>query len=247
MVSTRRFLSLFDPPVRAPWARWADFLEREGIATASISLVREHTETIRPPGRSGSRSSWAGRSASRTTADFQRRVLRATAELLERTDGPLIADYPEDVTEEADFTGWACPISLAPQATDTLAAEIDRLATWHDQVVARTGRTTTGVSGLDMPAAGALLSGALAGELPPAQALKEAIDDLRAYYLEAASGFPDPGTSKTRKAWLWDETLFGKALLALQPKLAASADPQHKILANLTLIPATERHRLAKA
>jgi DNA-binding transcriptional LysR family regulator len=28
------------------------------------------------------------------------------------------------------------------------------------------------------------------------------------------------------------------------PKLAASADSQHKILANLTLIPATERHRL---
>ena len=28
------------------------------------------------------------------------------------------------------------------------------------------------------------------------------------------------------------------------PKLATSADPQHKILANLTLIPATERHRL---
>ena len=50
-----------------------------------------------------------------------------------------------------------------------------------------------------------------------------------------------------RQAWLWDETRFGKALLDLQPKLAASDDPQHKILANLTLIPATERHRLAKS
>ena len=97
-----------------------------------------------------------------------------------------------------------------------------------------------------MPAAGALLATALAGDLPPAQALKEAIDDLRAYYLEAASAFPDPGTAKKRKAWLWDETLFGKALLDLQPRLAASEDPQHRILGNLTLIPATERHRLAK-
>ena len=89
-------------------------------------------------------------------------------------------------------------------------------------VLTETGRTTVGVSGLDMPAAGALLASALDGELPPAQALKEAIDDLRAYYLEAASAFPDPGTPKMRKAWLWDETLFGKALLTLQPKLAAS-------------------------
>lgn len=222
------------------------FLERQGIPTASISLVREHTETIRPP-----RALWVTFELGRPLGipddpDFQRRVLRATAELLERTDGPLIADYPEEVAEEADFTGWACPINLMPQATDTLEAEIDRLATWHDQSVARTGRTTVGVSGLDMPAAGALLSAALAGDLPPAQTLKEAVDDLRAFYLEAASAFPDPGTSKKRKAWLWDETLFGKALLDLQPKLVASADPQLRILGNLTLIPATERHRLVK-
>ena len=82
--------------------------------------------------------------------------------------------------------------------------------------------------------------------LPPAQALKEAIDDLRAYYLEAASAFPDPGTATTRKKWFWDETQLAKAILSLQPKLAQSTDPQHKILANLTLIPATERHRLSQ-
>ena len=68
------------------------------------------------------------------------------------------------------------------------------------------------------------MAAALAGPLPAAQALKEAIDDLRAYYLEAASAFPDPGSSRTRKAWLWDETILAKSLLALQPKLAASAD-----------------------
>ena len=81
--------------------------------------------------------------------------------------------------------------------------------------------------------------------MPEAQPLKEAIDDLRAYYLEAASAFPDPGSSVMRRKWFWDETKLARALLALQPKLAASAEPQHRILANLTLIPATERHRLA--
>jgi hypothetical protein len=50
---------------------------------------------------------------------------------------------------------------------------------------------------------------ALDGDLPPAQALKQAIDDLKAYYLEAASAFPDPGTPKTRKEWLWSETRLG--------------------------------------
>jgi hypothetical protein len=206
--------------------------------------VREHTEIVRPP-----RALWVTFELGRPLGipddpPFQRRVAKAALDLLARTDGPILADYPEDVPEVTDFSGWACPINLAPSQTDSLAAEIDRLATWYDQSVARQGRTTVGVSGLDMLDAGALVNRALAGDLPEAQPLKEAIDDLRAYYLEAASAFPDPGTSATRKKWFWDETQLAKAILSLQPKLAQSTDPQHKILANLTLIPATERHRL---
>ena len=220
------------------------FLEREGIPTVGISLVREHTEKIRPP-----RALWVTFELGRPfgipdDAAFQRRVMQGALGLIERTDGPLIADYPEHVAEEADFTGWACPINLAPGAGDTLAAEIDRLAAWYDRAIAAQGRTTVGVSGLDMPAAGKLVAAALQDSLPPAQPLKQAIDDLKAYYLEAASAFPDPGSSRTRKEWLWDETILARSLIALQPKLAASADAQHKILGNLTMIPATERHRL---
>ena len=206
--------------------------------------MREHTEIVRPP-----RALWVTFELGRPLGipddpPFQRRVVKAALDLLARTEGPILADYPEDVPEVTDFSGWACPINLAPSQVDSLAAEIDRLATWYDQSMARQGRTTVGVSGLDMPAAGALVARALSGDLPEAQALKEAIDDLRAYYLEAAAAFPDPGTSATRKKWFWDETQLAEAILALQPKLAQSADPQHKILANLTLIPATERHRL---
>jgi len=220
------------------------FLERQGIPTTSISLVREHTEIVRPP-----RALWVTFELGRPLGapddpPFQRRVVKAALDLLARTDGPLIVDHSEHVPEVTDFSGWACPISLAPSATDSLAAEIDRLATWYDRSRDRLGRTTVGVSGLDMSAAGALVMQALDGTLPPAQALKEATYDLRAYYLEAAAAFPDPGSARSRKEWLWSETKLGQSLLTLQPRLAASADPQHKILGNLTLIPATERWRL---
>jgi hypothetical protein len=207
--------------------------------------VREHTEVVRPP-----RALWVTFELGRPLGvpddpAFQGRVLRAALAMLERTDGPLIVDYPEDAPGEIDLSGWACPIALAPRPEDTLLAEIGRLATWYDRAVARRGRTTVGMSGLSVADAGALVTQALAGDLPAAQPLKLAIDDLRAFYLEAASAFPDPGTSRTRRAWFWDETTFAKSLLALQPKLAASGDRQHQILANLTLIPATERHRLS--
>ena len=223
------------------------FLERQGIPTAGISLVREHTETVRPP-----RALWVTFELGRPfgvpdDAAFQSRVLRAALDLLGRTDGPVLADYPEHAPEVTDFSRWACPIALAPGAVDSLAAEIDRLATWYDRARDAHNRTTVGVSGLDMPAAGALVERALSGPLPEAQALKEAIDDLRAYYLEAASAFPDPGTPATRKKWFWEETKLAQAMLALQPKLAASDDAQHRILGNLTLIPSSERFRLAKS
>jgi hypothetical protein len=206
--------------------------------------VREHTEMVRPP-----RALWVTFELGRPMGipddePFQRRVVKAALDLLARTDGPLIADYPEHTPEVADFEGWACPINLALAEADSLAAEIDRLAAWYDRAVAARGRTTVGVSGLDMAAAGALVIRAISGTLPEAQVLKQATDDLRAYYLEAASAFPEPGSAAARKKWLWDETRLAKALLELQPKLSASDDPQHKILGNLTLIPATERHRL---
>jgi hypothetical protein len=220
------------------------FLERAGIATTSISLVREHTEKMRPP-----RALWVTFELGRPLGipddpPFQRRVVKAALDLLAHTGGPLIADYPEHVAEEADLSGWACPINLAPRDVDGLTQEIERLVSWYDRAVSLRGRTTVGLSGLAMPAAGELVTRALGGALPEAQPLKEAIDDLKAYYLEAASAFPDPGTSRTRKAWLWGETQLARTLLALQPKLATSADQQHRILANLTMIPASERHRL---
>lgn len=212
------------------------------MPTTGISLVREHTETMRPP-----RALWVTFELGRPLGvpddpPLQRRVVKAALDLLARTDGPLIADYPEHVPEVTDFSGWACPINLAPATIESLAAEIDRLVPWYDRSRERLGRTTVGLSGLDMQAAGALVTRALDGALPPAQTLKEATDDLRAYYLEAAAAFLDPGSPKSRKEWLWSETKLGQSLLALQPRLAASTDPQHKILGNLTLIPG--RHLL---
>lgn len=167
--------------------------------------------------------------------------------LLERTDGPLIEDYPEDVGLETDFSGWACPVNLSPAAIDSISSELERLSVWYDRAVQTQRRTTVGVSGLTIAEAGSLVVKALEGPLPPAQLLKEATDDLKAYYLEAAMAFPDSGTASTRKEWLWSETKLAEALLALQPKLLASADSGHRLLGRLTLIPWSELHRLLPA
>lgn len=70
------------------------YLEEEGVATTQISLIREHTESIRPP-----RALWVpfelGRPLGRPgDAGFQLDVLRAALILLESPTGPVLRDYP---------------------------------------------------------------------------------------------------------------------------------------------------------
>jgi hypothetical protein len=67
------------------------------------------------------------------------------------------------------------------------------------------------------------------------------------YYLEAVSAFSDPGTAATCKKWFWEETRLAKAMLALQLRLAASDEQRHEVLADLTMIPASERHCLSQS
>lgn len=62
-------------------------------------------------------------------------------------------------------------------------------------------------------------------DLPAPQPLEEAIDDLKACHLEAASAFPDPGSRKTRKPWFRDEAKFAKTLPELQPSSRPAPSP----------------------
>lgn len=66
----------------------AHYFEEEGLSTTQISLVREHTEAIRPP-----RALWVpfelGRPLGQPNdSEFQMRVLRACLGLLDADSGP---------------------------------------------------------------------------------------------------------------------------------------------------------------
>ena len=169
-----------------------------------MSLIRRHTEQMRPP-----RALWVPFELGRPfgapdDADFQRRVLLATLRLLEAEAGPVLADFPDEAPEGGMVEGWACPIPLvgAIGAAETpaarLAVEIRRLRPWHDAAVARRGRTTVGASALAMADAGGYMAGFLDGRAPdsprpevaPAALLKTVLEDLKAYYLEAIAAQP---------------------------------------------------------
>lgn len=214
------------------------------MPTAAISLVREHTEKIKP-----SRSLWVPFELGRPLGapnepEFQMDVLRSLLGLFARESGPIIEDYPHEspVTDEGD-TAWSCILPLPPLAPastpaealkQALLQEIGSLAPWYAESVRRMGRSTFGLSGLtadSMPEIATFMAGVAAGEdpeLPPGvtdsmpAAIRYMADDVKAYYMEAANEQPGASTPGGTRMWTWlyHETRMGQVLYDLRDRFA---------------------------
>lgn len=236
------------------------FLERAGFATTQISLIRLHTETIRPP-----RALWVPFELGRPfgvpdDADFQRRVLSAALNLLSADDGPVLVDFPEEAPSAAaeDMDGWVCPILRRPGAmeekdpTELLLAEIDSLQQWYDLFVERNDRTSVGASGLAIADIARYLADLHAkpdsatppGEFSAAEAVKVGSEDLKAFYFEASLGMPGHKNSSDVTNWFWGDTIAGETLLALMPICMASDDADLRAVGKLTLVPRAQQYRV---
>ena len=186
--------------------------------------------------------------------EFQTRVLRACLELLDAESGPVLEDYPEDVPPELaqfDFAGMSCPIDL-PQPSSReqgvareLLLEIEQIRPWYDLAVGQRGRTTVGISELDMEQAGKYLAGYIEDEATPApradlttgRLLKFVCEDLKAYYSEAASAQPGMSASIAVEHWLFNETVLGTLLWKLRDTRTEHEDDETKYFARRSLIP----------
>lgn len=77
----------------------AHYIEPKGISTTQISLIREHTEIIRPP-----RALWVPFELGRPLGSvkdsaFQTRVLKRALNLLELSSGPVLEDFPDEAPD----------------------------------------------------------------------------------------------------------------------------------------------------
>ena len=210
------------------------FLEEEGIATTLIALIRLHAEKAPPP-----RALWVPFQLGRPVGaplqpSFQRKVMRAALGLLEENaNPPLLVDFAGEEPGGADVQGWRPPIELE---ADTLEAELAGLKPYYDQSLEQTGRTTVGVSGMEVETAARYLL-ALDTETPlpnprkdlaEVQCLRYAVDDLKAYYLEAITAAGEPPSGWQLANWFWGETLAGQLVRQLQQNSFDHPDPQRR-------------------
>ncbi|MBT6274278.1 MAG: hypothetical protein HOI95_09110 [Chromatiales bacterium] len=226
----------------------AHFIERSGVATTSISLIREHTEAVSVP-----RALWVPFPLGRPLgvagdAAFQTRVLRATLALLETATGPGITDYDEEAPASPPPESWVCPVSFPPADGESLEArflsEIALLRPWADETRRARGRTMMGASGIvpdDIETMAKLLAHvADGGDLhqlpswathiewwhPMPLLLRHIVDDVRILYQEAVAAQPgsDAPDHQALTRWIFKDMVFGDVLTGIADTITAAGD-----------------------
>ena len=133
----------------------------------------------------------------------------------------ILEDFPKDAPRQSDaasMEGLACPIPLRRLATkgdsDLLAgikSELSQLAPWNDLFRASRGGSTVGVSKMTVTDAATTLctlldTGRIEGvaESEQGKSLRYTSEDLRNWYLEAASMRPGGAARASELAdWFW--------------------------------------------
>ena len=173
----------------------ARVFEATNLSTVQISLVKEHTQKVRPPRALFCGFPYGLALGKPNDADFQHRVLADAFALLDRDCGPVLEEFPEDIVP-------ACRAELpvAERPADP-AFELTALRGYYTQFVERYGRTAVGLSGVPQTrfrgivrlleryvADGTLDEMTHPDDVTPLQYLRFVCDDLKAFYREARAG-----------------------------------------------------------
>jgi hypothetical protein len=230
------------------------YLEEEGIATVAVVLIRPQAENTKPP-----RALWVPFELGRPFGPpndpaFQKRVLLDALNMLVEGGGPVrIIDFPDDDPRARPDPAWQPPFKPATVAsgsseshTSRLEAEILLLQGAHQRWMEQHGRSTVGLSGLAIGNSARYVADWLRGKAPPSPRegfsapliLRFAVDDLKAYCLEAAGAGTAKPSSRQLTDWFWDETAIGAAIHILREVLQAQEDERLRLIVSNFVVPA---------
>jgi hypothetical protein len=229
------------------------YLEEEGIATVAVALIRPQAENTKPP-----RALWVPFELGRpfgppNDPEFQRRVLRRALDMLVEDGGPVrLVDFPDDDPRAQPDPAWQPPFMPATVANGDMGslasrmeAEILLLQGAHRRWMDQHGHSTVGVSGLVIPDCARYVADWLRGKEPPSPReglsapliLRFAVDDLKAYGLEAAAIGSAKPSSRQLTDWFWNDTATGAAIQALRAVLLAHHDERLRLIVSNFIVP----------
>ena len=224
----------------------AHYFEAEGLATVIVALVREHIVSMRPP-----RALWVPFELGRPfgppgNAGLQRQVLSEALALLDQDHpDPLLRDFSDTPIETVDDADWRFPATL--NNTNPVAEVAEVLPVWQ-QARERIGRSSYGISGLAPEAAvefiaryhssePMLITKDMAKGMAKVSRARFAIDDIKAFYLEAAMAEGGHPSARQLLDWFWSDTLAGALIREFQETARVSEDSNLELIAD-SLVPA---------
>ncbi len=238
------------------------YLEEEGVATTQISLIKEHSLTIKPP-----RALWVSFPLGRPLGNpndpaFQKDVMKHALNLLEELNGPVLIDYPHDAGDEQSEPALpACPVDFSSRSPELSSldkllqqfqSEFNTIHTWYSISREKRGRTVSGVSGLTFDEIIGLYTDFLSGDeaaLQPfaanlADSLRLASEDLKSCYFEALASQPGQPTDAASLAnWFWGETQAATVINEIRKKCIDYGTKEMDLAGKLLLIPRNQLHR----
>jgi hypothetical protein len=218
----------------------ARVFEEHGLATTSISLVREHTEKVKPPRALFVPFPFGHPLGEANEPELQTRVMRAALALLDAPSGPVLVDYPEDVYAGQDINLPQASSVSHPDLSADVAFEVTTLRPYYELwVSAHAGRTAVGVTRVDQRRFRGLvrLLEAYADgrdidvpewnkDVPLPQFARWAADDLIAFYLEARMQQKPTASFQELNGWLWSRTALSNLLRAGRDRMRSQQDPK---------------------
>jgi hypothetical protein len=222
-------------------------LEAESIATTSISMVREHTEKVKPPRALFVPFPFGHALGRPDDPALQHRVLAAALDLLREPAGPVLRDFPDDAEpgDQPPAPAQASTVALAATVPDDPALETTQMRRYHEQWLAQhDGRTAFGLTGIPATRFRGVVRFLQAfadgedtdmADRPADVALPGFIrwcaDDLKTLYFEGHMVMKPGAGGDEIARWFWGDTAVGQLVRRVGARLDASSDPAWKAAA----------------
>ena len=214
------------------------------MTTTGIVLIEEHAQRVKPPRMLAVPFFFGNALGEPDNPEYQHRVLRATFDLLDRDQGPVLQQLPDEMVPDILMQGSETSNTSGEKALNA-ADELTSLRAYYEQWGnAHGGRTAVGLSTIPQRRFRGVIrffEGYISGEesdmkerprdFTVPQFIRYCVDDIKAFYYEARMAQRPDAAGRQVHQWFWSETAMGALVMALAQRMRDNEDPEIKAVA----------------